>query len=593
MVMIRDSGSIVGSETFLFVSNFSLVRIGAELKIASVAVKLSAPIDISFRRNARGGIEEHLLADLTSLMDSVTLSNSGDRWVCDLVSDGNFRVKEIRNYIDDLFLPHQAAQTRWIKYIPIKLLKKHGMDGCDSISIPMATIKLDVDLHGTPTDQTKYHSMIGELMYLTASRPDIAFATFEEQGTIRNEDSRVDVDRGDEANRASQVVITPVALQGELSASKKSTINQDSKFVNGDKTTNDIVKKNLSTIVAEAIRLEREMVKANIVAMVDEAVKKKHEHTRAELSLHVTNDVANHVPTQVDSFLQNYMSNHILHVHPKEAASSSIPDLQRQLNLKMKSCLLFALVFMNYHHEMMFVLRGGRGYAVQKDRRHLSVEDIQPVNHRIDDDEVPSEEVLPELLGLKWSGKEKWTMVYITKEFNALNVMMRSQYDSGEEHQYHLDQMKSCIESQIVWESRKEDLTLQIPHKPTQIVDMIKVLSNQGYEEEYMEEIVVKRADGKSCVIWERVHDYQQGLESYQHKVNLTAPTLTFPSIKEETLLTITSDPVVSLTYENNKKEKRVMDIKEILKFCDATLKRVLKKVKKFNLDVKYKTLKS
>ncbi|GJW85355.1 RNA-directed DNA polymerase, eukaryota, partial [Tanacetum coccineum] len=39
----------------------------------------------------------------------------------ELVSDGNFRVKEIRNYIDDLFLPHQAAQTRWIKYIPIKV----------------------------------------------------------------------------------------------------------------------------------------------------------------------------------------------------------------------------------------------------------------------------------------------------------------------------------------------------------------------------------------------------------------------------------------------------------------------------------------
>ncbi|GJR25403.1 hypothetical protein Tco_1101635 [Tanacetum coccineum] len=35
--------------------------------------------------------------------------------------DGNFRVKEIRNYIDDLFLPHQAASTRWIKYIPIKV----------------------------------------------------------------------------------------------------------------------------------------------------------------------------------------------------------------------------------------------------------------------------------------------------------------------------------------------------------------------------------------------------------------------------------------------------------------------------------------
>ncbi|GJS72544.1 hypothetical protein Tco_0705385 [Tanacetum coccineum] len=89
---------IVGSDDVLFVVKFPrLFRIGPETKEASVAVKLSAPIDISFRRNARGGIEEHLLADLTSLMDSVTLSNSGDRWVCDLVSDGNFRVKEIVN----------------------------------------------------------------------------------------------------------------------------------------------------------------------------------------------------------------------------------------------------------------------------------------------------------------------------------------------------------------------------------------------------------------------------------------------------------------------------------------------------------------
>ncbi|GKB64369.1 hypothetical protein Tco_0920555 [Tanacetum coccineum] len=43
---------------------------------------------------------------------------------------------------------------------------------------PMATAKIDADLQGTPTDQTKYRSMIGRLMYLTTSRPDIAFATF-------------------------------------------------------------------------------------------------------------------------------------------------------------------------------------------------------------------------------------------------------------------------------------------------------------------------------------------------------------------------------------------------------------------------------
>ncbi|GJZ30795.1 retrovirus-related pol polyprotein from transposon TNT 1-94 [Tanacetum coccineum] len=58
-----------------------------------------------------------------------------------------------------------------------KILKKHGMTSCDSIGTPIATKNLDADLSGTPVDQTKYHSMVGALMYLTASRPDIVHAT--------------------------------------------------------------------------------------------------------------------------------------------------------------------------------------------------------------------------------------------------------------------------------------------------------------------------------------------------------------------------------------------------------------------------------
>ncbi|GJZ73011.1 hypothetical protein Tco_0637157 [Tanacetum coccineum] len=42
------------------------------------------------------------------------------------------------------------------------------------------------------------------------------------------------------------------------------------------------------------------------------------------------------------------------------------------------------------------------------------------------------------------------------------------------------------------------------------------------------------------------------------------------------------------MIYENNKKEKRVMVHKEIHKFCDANLKRILEKLKKYNKDVKY-----
>nr|GEY38605.1 retrovirus-related Pol polyprotein from transposon TNT 1-94 [Tanacetum cinerariifolium] len=58
-----------------------------------------------------------------------------------------------------------------------EILKKHGMTSCDSIGTPMSTKHLDVDLSGTPVEQTKYQSMVEALMYLTASRPDIVHAT--------------------------------------------------------------------------------------------------------------------------------------------------------------------------------------------------------------------------------------------------------------------------------------------------------------------------------------------------------------------------------------------------------------------------------
>ncbi|GKD93666.1 retrovirus-related pol polyprotein from transposon TNT 1-94, partial [Tanacetum coccineum] len=75
---------------------------------------------------------------------------------------------------------HQSPRGIFISQsqYAIELLKKYGMDECVSMSTPMATERLDADLQGTPTDQMTYRRMIGGLMYLTASRPDIAFATF-------------------------------------------------------------------------------------------------------------------------------------------------------------------------------------------------------------------------------------------------------------------------------------------------------------------------------------------------------------------------------------------------------------------------------
>nr|GEY23255.1 retrovirus-related Pol polyprotein from transposon TNT 1-94 [Tanacetum cinerariifolium] len=58
-----------------------------------------------------------------------------------------------------------------------EILKKHGMTSCANVGTPMATKHLDADLSGTPVDQTKCRSMVGALMYLIGSRPDIMHAT--------------------------------------------------------------------------------------------------------------------------------------------------------------------------------------------------------------------------------------------------------------------------------------------------------------------------------------------------------------------------------------------------------------------------------
>ncbi|GJS46085.1 retrovirus-related pol polyprotein from transposon TNT 1-94 [Tanacetum coccineum] len=58
-----------------------------------------------------------------------------------------------------------------------EILKKFDLHKSDPVDTPMVErTKLDEDLSGIPVDQTQYRSMIGSLMYLTASRPDLVFA---------------------------------------------------------------------------------------------------------------------------------------------------------------------------------------------------------------------------------------------------------------------------------------------------------------------------------------------------------------------------------------------------------------------------------
>jgi hypothetical protein len=62
------------------------------------------------------------------------------------------------------------SQTKYIR----EMLKKFGMEYCKPVTTPMQTsCKLRKYDDSKSTDQRKYRSMIGSLLYVTTSRPDV------------------------------------------------------------------------------------------------------------------------------------------------------------------------------------------------------------------------------------------------------------------------------------------------------------------------------------------------------------------------------------------------------------------------------------
>jgi hypothetical protein len=76
---------------------------------------------------------------------------------------------QVKQTSEELFI----SQSKYAK----DLVKWFGLDGKSHSRTPMSTsVKIIADLTGKQVDPTLYRSMIGNLLYLTASWPDIAFS---------------------------------------------------------------------------------------------------------------------------------------------------------------------------------------------------------------------------------------------------------------------------------------------------------------------------------------------------------------------------------------------------------------------------------
>ncbi|GKB46613.1 hypothetical protein Tco_0897366 [Tanacetum coccineum] len=288
--------------------------------------------------------------------------------------------------------------------------------------------------------------------------------------------------------------------------------------------------------------------------------------------------------------------------------------------------------------------------------------DFWTESYASDDDEIPTKQMSQDIM------EEVSLTIDEAKLKKMVDEMLRQRCTSGDEHQYHIDQMKNFLKSDIVWESRKEILVSPHPRKTTplvqscqrdpeapplslinqdllylkkgssglkkivcvkkfnpyarydvehwknphvkifyirkqkepgkpkeviysnsKIIQVIKTYWELGHEHKFITKIVARRANecivsitepdyknlnkndiedmyllimnGKvpnyvktgllwslsvfirSSVIWERVHDFQLGIKSYQQKINLTTPTISFPGVEKHKMFSIIYEP--------------------------------------------------
>nr|GEW20087.1 tRNA (guanine(10)-N2)-methyltransferase homolog [Tanacetum cinerariifolium] len=113
-------------------------------------------------------VDNNPFINVFALESSSDASSSGD---ARLVAKG-YRQEERINFEESF-----AAVAR-IEAIRIFITNaKFGMDSYDPVDTPMVDqLKLDEDPLGILVDQTRFRSMVGFLMYLIASKPDLVFA---------------------------------------------------------------------------------------------------------------------------------------------------------------------------------------------------------------------------------------------------------------------------------------------------------------------------------------------------------------------------------------------------------------------------------
>ncbi|GJX28645.1 hypothetical protein Tco_0236724 [Tanacetum coccineum] len=248
---------------------------------------------------------------------------------------------------------------------------------------------------------------------------------------------------------------------------------------------------------------------------------------QAQISTQIENAIANVIPSQVDASVRNYMSGHILHVHPAQSQTSSVPEQQYQLtpavrprdqddphddahpegeNSAKRQKTSEYEAYVSGESSSGQVFQEEQAPSTSGNQEQDDDFDFWTDSYASDDDEIPTKQVSQDIM------EEVSLTIDEAKLRKMADEMLRQRCTSGDEHQYHIDQMKNFLKSDIVWESR--EIILKEPGKPkeeiysnSKIVQVIKTYWELGHEHKFITEIVARRAN--DCIVSITEPDYK------------------------------------------------------------------------------------
>ncbi|GJT50683.1 hypothetical protein Tco_0976840 [Tanacetum coccineum] len=382
------------------------------------------------------------------------------------------------------------------------------------------------------------------------------------------------------------------------------------------------VKVQVPVYVVKGMLLERQQNKEETDKMIAKAMLQEHGRLQAKISSQIQQAIDNNIPFLVDAFIINYMSGHILHVHPAQPQTRSIPEQQYQLYLSMKNNpqlkqqdIAIWLALQMKFETLQVPQTTCRTSAVrprdQDDphddappegenspkrqkiseyKAYVTGESFGQVNESeqspsySDDDETPTKQVSQDII-------EEVSLTINKAELKKIaDEMLRQKYllylkkgnSRPEKILLSLHKFPAIIFNDVDIE---EQTSRWNPHAK---IFYIKRQKEPGKPKE----IVGRRAN--ECLVSITESDYKNlnknDIEDmYLLIMNGKVPDYVEIGIEEHKMFSIIYEPVHGIIYKNSKKEKRVMRHSEIHKFCDATLNRVLEGLKSYNNDVKYR----